>query len=70
MLTHVMIRSRSRQSRSPACDDWTNCADIAASRIMSHPFASHAAGTVSHMLAESDTCFNEKEHNLKFTQTH
>ena len=53
-LAYVMIRRRSRQSRSPAWEDCTSPAAIAASRIMSQPLASHAAGTVSHTLAASE----------------
>lgn len=42
-----MILRRSLQSRSPALEDWTSPAVIAASRIIWHPMASHAAGTVN-----------------------
>ena len=50
---HVMILSRSRHSVSPARDERTRPAAMAASRIIWLPRASHAAGTVSHTSAES-----------------
>ncbi len=53
--THLMMRRRSLQSLSPALADRTNPAAIAASRIIWHPVASQAAGTVSHTSAESVT---------------
>lgn len=49
-----MIRKRSLHAWSPALADRTSPAAIAASLIIWHPVASHAAGTVSHTSAESD----------------
>jgi hypothetical protein len=48
-----MILSRSLQVVSPALELWTRPAVIAASLMISQPFASQAAGTVSHTSAES-----------------
>jgi hypothetical protein len=52
-MANVMMRRRSLQLTSPALDDCTKPAVIAAERMMLQPFASHAAGTVSHTSAES-----------------
>ena len=59
--TYVIILRRSLQSRSPALEDWTRPAVIAASRIIWQPMASHAAGTVSHTSAAPwhDECSKE-----------
>lgn len=51
-----MILRRSRQWMSPAREEWTRPAAIAASRIIRLPRASQAAGTVSHKSAESARC--------------
>lgn len=50
-MAYVIILRRSLQSLSPALADWTRPAEIAASRIIWQPMASHAAGTVSHTSA-------------------
>ena len=50
---YVMMRRRSRQSRSRAPTLRTRPAVMAASRIISQPLASHAAGTVNQTSAES-----------------
>ena len=50
---YVIMRRRSRQSRSRTLTERTSPALIAASRIISQPLASHAAGTVSQTSAES-----------------
>ena len=50
-----MIRSRSRQLRSPPLELCTKFARIAASRMRAHPVASHAAGTVNNTSAVSVT---------------
>ena len=52
-ITDVIMRRRSLQLTSPALADCTKPAVIAAERMMLQPFASHAAGTVSHTSAES-----------------
>lgn len=56
MFAHVMILNRSFQPSSLllAPSLRTSSALIAASRIMSHPLASQAAGTVSHTSALSE----------------
>lgn len=57
---YVIMRRRSRQSWSRALTERTSPAVIAASRIISQPLASHAAGTVSQTSAES-TMRNETQ---------
>lgn len=52
-IANVMMRRRSLQLTSPALDECTKPAVIAAERMMLQPFASHAAGTVSQTSAES-----------------
>jgi hypothetical protein len=52
-IANVIMRRRSLQLTSPALDDCTKPAVIAAERMMLQPFASHAAGTVSQTSAES-----------------
>ena len=54
-ITNVIMCRRSLQLMSPALDACTKPAVIAAERMMLQPFASHAAGTVSHTSAESVT---------------
>jgi hypothetical protein len=60
---YVIMWRRSRQSRSRAPTERTSPAVIAASRIISQPLASHAAGTVSQTSAESTMTFEIQAQN-------
>ena len=54
-ITNVIMCRRSLQLKSPALAVRAKPAAVAAERMMLQPFASHAAGTVSHTSAESVT---------------
>ena len=69
-ITNVIMCRRSLQSVSPAVTACTKPAVIAAERMMLQPFASHAAGTVSHTSADSITSASIRPPSNLHSRTH